>query len=94
MRKATLIGLGMALVVAALLGPLASPLPDGLERVAEDHGVLQRAYSVLKSPLPDYLIPGVDSEALGTALSGLVGTLLVFGLVWGVGRLLRARERS
>lgn len=94
MRKVTLFGLGIALVVAALLGPLASPSPDGLERVGEDHGFFQQAYSVLSSPLPDYLMPGVDSEALGTALSGLIGTLLVFALVWGIGRLLRVRHRS
>ena len=76
----------LALVVA-IFSPLASPHPDGLERVAEDQGFIERAQDPWYEVIPDYVFPGISNEAVATILAGLVGTLLVFGLVWGVGKL-------
>lgn len=69
-----------ALVLAGLISPMASPLPDGLERVAEDHGFLTRAEGkeIVKSPIPDYSFPGVKNEAVATSLAGLLGTVCMF----------------
>jgi len=64
---------GGLLVVAAIvvvLAPLASPDPDGLERVAEDHGFLGAARDALYSIIPDYVFPGLTGNA-GTILAGL-----------------------
>jgi len=83
-----LIGLLIALAVA-LLSPLASPYVDGLERVAEDQGFLNRAEDAPYEVLPDYVFPGIQNEALATILAGLVGTLVVFGLVYGLARVVR-----
>ena len=55
-----------------VLAPLASADPDGLERVAEDHGFLQTARDALYSIIPDYTVPGVDGN-LSTILAGLIG---------------------
>jgi cobalt/nickel transport system permease protein len=88
-----LIGLAMAGLIVLLLAPLASPDPDGLERVAEDHGFLAQAQDALYSILPDYTVPGLDDPAITTIVAGLIGVLLVTGLVWGLGALL-ARRRS
>ncbi|MGQ9631921.1 MAG: PDGLE domain-containing protein [bacterium] len=87
------IGLIIALVVGGLLSIFASPSPDGLERVAEDKGFIERAAEkpLVKSPIPDYLIPGISSERLATALAGIVGTLIIFGLGYGMGRIWRKR---
>ena len=71
-----------------VLAPLASPDPDGLERVAGDHGFLGTAQDALYSILPDYTIPGVDGN-LSTILAGLIGVVIVFGLMV----LRRARPR-
>jgi len=88
-----LIGLALAVVVA-LFSPLASPHPDGLERVAEDHGFIEAAQDAPYELAPDYALPGIEDEALSTIGAGILGVLLVFGLVWLVGRSLRPRERG
>ena len=61
-----LVGLGIAALVVVILAPLASPDPDGLERVAEDKGFLEQAKDAAYSILPDYTIPGIDDPAVTT----------------------------
>ena len=85
--------IGLALAAAlALLAPLASPHPDGLERVAEDQGFIARAADPPYQILPDYLFPGIENEALATVLAGIVGTGVVFGLAYLLARVLRRRS--
>jgi hypothetical protein len=84
-----------ALVVAlllALLSPLASPHPDGLERVAEDDGFIDRAQEAPYEVIPDYLFPGIENERLATIAAGVVGTLVTFGLGSGLAWVLRRRS--
>lgn len=75
-------GLILAIALATLFSPFASPWPDGLEKVAAKLGFIHRAEEAkppLPAPIPDYAVPGVRRQALSTALAGLIGTLLVFG---------------
>jgi cobalt/nickel transport system permease protein len=84
-------GIGLAIALGlALVSPLASSDPDGLERVAEDHGFLARARDPLYNLLPDYSIPGLDGP-IATIVSGIIGLLIVFALVYGITLLLRGR---
>ncbi|MBX0330859.1 energy-coupling factor ABC transporter permease [Oscillochloris sp. ZM17-4] len=84
-------GVGLLIAVgAALLSPLASASPDGLERVAEDKGFLDQALGPVFNLLPDYTIPGLDGP-VSTILAGIIGLLIVFALVYGVSLLLRGR---
>jgi hypothetical protein len=87
-----LIGL-LAAVLVAILSPLASSHPDGLERVAEDQGFIDRAEDPTFNVIPDYVFPGVANEGLATILAGIVGVAVLFVLMWGVAHLL-ARGRS
>jgi len=80
--------------VLVLLAPLASSLPDGLERVAEDHGFAERASALTAAPLPDYSVPGVGQASLSTVLAGLAGVVAVFLLTLAAGRLLCGRGRA
>ena len=82
------IGLALALVVA-LFSPLASPHPDGLERVAEDEGFIERARDAPYELIPDYVFPGMASESAATILAGIAGTAIVFGLAYGLAWILR-----
>jgi cobalt/nickel transport protein len=90
------IGLAAALAIGAFLSLAASPHPDGLERVAEDKGFLEKALEtpLLRSPLPDYLFPGIADERLATGLAGFLGTLVLFSLGWGVGWVVRRAARA
>jgi ABC-type Fe3+ transport system permease subunit len=87
-RRIWLYALLLALAVA-LLSPLASSHPDGLERVAEDQGFIEQAQDAPFEVIPDYVLPGVGNEALATILAGVIGALLVAGLTWGLARLAR-----
>jgi cobalt/nickel transport protein len=90
-----LAALGVCLLLAALLAPFASSAPDGLERVAGDQGFLARAEGRevwQGSPIPDYEMPGVAGSRIATGLAGIAGTLIVFGLALGIGRLLGPRR--
>jgi len=77
-----LAGLLLAIILATLVSPFASPWPDGLEKVAAKLGFIHQAEGknpLLSAPIPNYALPGVRRQGLATALAGLIGTLLVFG---------------
>ena len=82
------LGLIISLFLAGFLSPFASSVPDGLEKVAEDLGFIEKGRVILSSPLAGYLFPGIESERLATSLAGIIGVLLVFGLAWKLERLL------
>jgi hypothetical protein len=92
MRNRTwwIVGLLIALAVT-LVSPLASPWPDGLERVADDQGFSDAAEEPLYEIIPGYVLPGIPSESLATILAGVVGVLIVFGITLGAGYALRSR---
>jgi hypothetical protein len=85
-------GLAIAALVVIVLAPLASGDPDGLEWVAGEHGFLDTAQDAAYSIIPDYTFPGVDDPVLSTILAGLVGIVVVFLLMVGLGYLLRRRR--
>jgi cobalt/nickel transport protein len=93
-RKDVFWGLFLALAVALFLSPFASSWPDGLEWVAGGLGFLSKGEgtAVFSSPIPDYAFPGIANEKLATALAGLVGTLIMFALGYGVAYLLKRRN--
>ena len=81
-------------LLLAILSPLASSSPDGLERVAEDKGFIVAALEPFFEILPDYVIPVVTNEALATILAGILGTLILFGIGYGLAKLLRAKGEA
>jgi hypothetical protein len=85
-------GLVVAALVVVILAPLASGDPDGLEWVAGEHGFLATAQDAVYSIIPDYAFPGIEDERLATILAGLVGVVIVFVLMVGLGSLLRRRR--
>lgn len=86
-------GLAIALALA-VASPLASAHPDGLEWVAEQKGFLDTAQGPLYHIIPDYVLPGVSSEALATILAGVVGVIIVFGVTLGVAYTRRKRNAT
>jgi cobalt/nickel transport protein len=81
-------------IAVVFLSPLASSSPDGLEKVAEDHEFIEQAHEAPFQIIADYLFPGIENEALATVLAGIIGTLIIFGTVYGLARLLRLRKRQ
>jgi len=86
------IGLGIALLLALFLSPFASTSPDGLEKVAETKGFSEKGESWKfwkHAPLLDYNIPWIKNKKVSTALSGLIGTLAIFFIALGIGKLIK-----
>jgi cobalt/nickel transport system permease protein len=78
-------GLGLALVVA-VFSFAASPSPDGLERVAEDTGFLERALEPVYNVFPDYTLPFIQDPVISGILAVILGTLIVFGAAFLLAR--------
>lgn len=70
-------GLAIAILLA-IASPLASSNPDGLERVAQQQGFLNKAQSAPVEIISNYVLPGVSNEALATILAGVIGVVIVF----------------
>jgi len=81
-------------LIAVLISPFASGNPDGLERVAEDIGFLDRGLDAPYQLLPDYTIPLLGETGLSTILAGVIGILIVFGILYLLGRNLRKSRSS
>jgi len=86
-----------ALILAlflAILSPLASSSPDGLEKVAEDKGFIDTALEASYEIIPDYVMPGIANDAVATILAGIIGTLVLFGIGYGLAKLLKAKGEA
>ncbi len=81
-------GLLLALVMA-IFSFTASASPDGLERVAEDHGFIAKAMGPIYTILPDYTIPFIPNQTLSGIAAVVLGTLIVFGIALLIGRTVR-----
>jgi len=80
--RAVLVGGLVIAALLAILSPLASAFPDGLEWVAE---TTQPAFIDLAAEppyqiIPDYVFPGIPNEALATIVAGIVGVIIVFAV--------------
>ncbi|GAB4248881.1 MAG: energy-coupling factor ABC transporter permease [Acidobacteriota bacterium] len=63
-----------------LLAPLASEAPDGLEKVAEQAGVVGAAWEPWVKVFPDYVIDHLGANAFSVLAAVMVGTVTVFAL--------------
>lgn len=82
----------VSLGVAGVVSWFASTHPDGLERVAEDHGFIGKAIGPLFSILPDYTVPGL-SGFVSNGVAGVIGVLATFGFVMLVGKVITTRKK-
>ncbi|MFF7044866.1 energy-coupling factor ABC transporter permease [Streptomyces massasporeus] len=91
-RKVWAAGLLTSLVLAGFVSFYASADPDGLEKVATDHGIDKKAeeHSAADSPLADYGVKDVDDARLSGGLAGVIGVGVTVvagtGVFWAVRR--------
>jgi uncharacterized protein (DUF2062 family) len=91
------LALALAVGLAVAVSPFASASPDGLEKVADEKRFLDegRLAAIQEdSPIPDYAFPGIENERVATGLAGFAGTLVVFGVGYGVALVARRRRRG
>jgi hypothetical protein len=87
-----LAALAIIVVVVVAAAYFASGDPDGLERVAGDQGFLDGAQGSPFSIIADYVFPGLGDGPLATIVAGIIGVIILFGLLWLIGRLLVRRS--
>ena len=87
------VGLAIAGVIAVLAAVFASGDPDGLDSVAIDQGFEVVGKDTGFEFLPGYTIPGLDGSG-STIIAGIVGIVIVFLLVFVLGRLLARRRKG
>ncbi len=94
MKRLLIVGGIVAVLLAAVVSFYASSAPDGLNRVAEDHGIAagEQESATAGSPLADYALSGVDNDRLGTAMAGLAGVAVTAAVGFGMFQLLRVRR--
>jgi len=98
-RTVWLAGLAASVVLAGFVSFYASADPDGLEKVAADHGIDRKAqeHAVADSPLADYGVKDVDDARLSGGLAGVIGvglTVVAGSAVFWAVRRRRAGETS
>lgn len=91
MKKFVIVMLAVSLAIAGGVSWFASSHPDGLEKVAEDKGFIDRAKEPSYSVMPDYTVPGLTGF-LSNGAAGVIGVLAVFGIATAAGYLARRRR--
>ncbi len=72
----------VALSLVVLAAPLASSLPDGLEKFLQSLGFGEppNPDPLLKSPMMDYNFPLLEKGTLSTIVAGAIGVLICFAV--------------
>jgi cobalt/nickel transport system permease protein len=85
------LGIVAAVALVLFIAPNANPNPDGLEKVAADHGIDAdaRGHALADGPFADYGAGGVDNRYVATWAAGLLGIAVTFVIGAGVVLLVR-----
>lgn len=86
----------VSLALAGLASYYASSSPDGLNRVAADHGLdeKQKKSAADDSPLAGYDAKGVDNGRLSGGLAGVAGVAVVLVFAGGLAYAVRRKSVS
>lgn len=96
MRTVVTTGLLAALLVAGVGSQFAADSPDGLDRVAQENGIVGSGTHLLDSgPFADYATAGIGNAAASLTVAGVAGVALTFLVGYGLlARPWRARDTS
>lgn len=93
-KKFVVLGM-LAVLLAGVLSFFASAYPDGLERAAIDAGFMHKETVRWTLALfPNYRLPACSDNELATGAIGVAGVLIVFLVLWGLGKWLARDSRS
>ncbi len=89
-------GVLTALLLAGVVSYYASASPDGLEKVAADHGIDKTVedHAAKDSPLADYQTRDIGDPRLSGGLAGVVGVGATLALGTGLFWLVRRRPQG
>jgi cobalt/nickel transport protein len=81
----------LSTVIVIMAAFFASANPDGLEKVAERLGFVDRGVE-RASIMTDYAVPGVKNERVSTSFAGIAGIFITLGIFWLSAKALKAAK--
>ena len=90
-HKTIIVGLSIAMIFVIIGVFVLSYSMETLDKQAEQLGAQENP--VYEPPFKDYNIPGLDN-VWGALLVGIVGTLLLFGVAFGVAKVMHKHKRN
>ncbi|MEE1938470.1 energy-coupling factor ABC transporter permease [Streptomyces sp. TRM 70361] len=95
-RKVWAGGLAATLLCAGVVSFYASASPDGLEKVAGEHGIAEQEeeHGLAGSPLADYGVADIANERLSGGVAGVVGVGATLAVGSGITLLVVRRRRA
>lgn len=93
-KKLIIIGITVAVIIGIVAPFLASSNPGALELAAEkiiNPNVSEE--SVYESPFPNYGVPSLGEGGISRVIPILVGIIAVFGMLYGLGIVLKKRNK-
>ena len=81
----------LSIMIAILAAFFASANPDGLEKVAETLGFIEKG-AERTSLMTDYTVPIISHEGISTSLAGILGIFITLGLFWGIALAFKRRQ--
>ena len=93
-RKFIIAGLLISALLAGGASFYASSSPDGLEKVAEEIGFIDKAKDSANADtaLADYEVKGVENERLSVGVAGVIGVIATGAVSGGLFLLLRRKK--
>jgi len=87
-------GIVAAILIGILSAFIASSDPDGLEKSIEEILPDFEDDHIIESPMPDYNVPSVGENPISSSIAIIVGIIIVFILAYGLGYLLKRKNRK
>jgi len=84
MKRFILVLILVSLITSLGLSSFASAHPDGLEYVAETEGFIDNTFVLWAGFMPGYNFSAFNNGFLATGIAGLIGTMVVFGVLYGM----------
>lgn len=94
MRRLLVIGGLVAVILAGVVSFYASSQPDGLNKVANDHGIAnnEEQSATAGSPLAGYSVTGVSNDRLSSGAAGLAGVAVTALVGFGLFHVIKGRQ--
>lgn len=89
-KRFVAIGLALSIIFVVVGTLFLSYAMETLDVMAEELGIFGE--NLLASPFPEYVVLGYEDNVPVSIALGVASTLLLFGVAWGVGKVLVERK--
>jgi hypothetical protein len=92
--KKTLLIVGLIIVSLAVLLPLISRTPDGVQKLTADSGAEQSQQSSWNGIMSNYMVSAVGDPYASTLIAGIFGTIIVLAATFVLGSVVAPKRKK